>query len=204
MSDFCPIAEREFDGHIDIVTPFGFSGFAGNKDYPEFPRYWRNFVKKRGYVCGYIALHPRFENSTYFNRSESYSTNSLYFLDLTRPLDQIFANLDRNRKRQLKKWEELVSVYTYKSALTEFLVTNYPDFIRRMNASPTNYAGGNSGILMCLRQRIHGWHWYQRKHQSRRFCYTAQAAKCLFNVAFPEGRRYTTALLWFGRSYGVP
>jgi len=197
----CPIAEREFDGHIDIVTPFGFSGFAGNKDYPEFPRYWRNFVKERGYVCGYIALHPRFENSTYFNHSESYSTNSLYFLDLTPPLDQIFANLDRNRKRQLKKWEELVSGFILdKSVLTEFLVTNYPDFIRRMNASPANYFSVETLRFLCDLDNVFmvGTGTRGSIEAVYVFAYTAQAAECLFNVAFPEGRRYTTALLWFG------
>ena len=98
----CPISERRLDGYTDIVTPYGFSGFTGNGDCPEFPGYWKEFVKRRAYICGYIALHPIFENSTYFDPDEAYQLNSLYFLDLTLSLDELFANLDRNRKRQLE------------------------------------------------------------------------------------------------------
>src|SRR5690349_14970721 len=49
----CPIAERRFGGYPDIVTPYGFSGFVGTADDPEFPRYWRNFAASRAYVAGY-------------------------------------------------------------------------------------------------------------------------------------------------------
>jgi len=31
----CPIAEREFEGHVDIVTPYGFSGFVGNGNFSD-------------------------------------------------------------------------------------------------------------------------------------------------------------------------
>jgi hypothetical protein len=122
-------------------------------------------------------------------------------LDLTPPLDQIFANLDRNRKRQLKKWEELVSGFILdKSVLTEFLVTNYPDFIRRMNASPANYFSVETLRFLCDLDNVFmvGTGTRGSIEAVYVFAYTAQAAECLFNVALPEGRRYTTALLWFG------
>src|SRR5207248_3398246 len=54
----CPIAEREFGSHVDIVTPYGFSGFVGTNKYADFPQYWREFVREQAYVCGYIGFNP--------------------------------------------------------------------------------------------------------------------------------------------------
>ena len=56
----CPIAERIFEKHVDIVTPFGFSGFVGTDDYPEFREQWSSFVKPQGYVCGLHRTESRF------------------------------------------------------------------------------------------------------------------------------------------------
>src|ERR1700733_12014806 len=46
----CPFIERPFGKYVDIATPYGFSGFAGNGEFPDFPSYWEEFVQSRGYV----------------------------------------------------------------------------------------------------------------------------------------------------------
>jgi hypothetical protein len=132
----CPIAEREFEGHVDIVTPYGFSGFVGTGDCPDFPRYWREFVGERGYVCGYIGLNPTFENKTYFDTNELYSYNSIYVLDLSLSRDQLFSNLHKNRKRELKRWEKIPgSLIIDKTALKDFFLANYSEFFERKRAT---------------------------------------------------------------------
>ena len=75
----CPVSERTCRGYTDIVTPYGFSGFVGNGDSPEFSRRWVTFVKLKGYVCGYINLNPLFENSTYFESLMSTGTMTFTF-----------------------------------------------------------------------------------------------------------------------------
>src|SRR5918997_1595592 len=77
----CPISERSFEGYIDIVTPYGFSGFVGNENCSEFSHYWTDFVEQRDCICGYIGLNPIFENSTYFDPTEVYRYNEVYVLD---------------------------------------------------------------------------------------------------------------------------
>ena len=99
----CPIVEREFEGSIDVVKPFGFSGFIGNGACSDFPQRWKGFARQRGYVCGYLGLDPVFEDSTYFEPTETYQHNNLHVLDLTPNYDELFANLHVNRRRQLKK-----------------------------------------------------------------------------------------------------
>ena len=39
----CPIAERRYAGQVDIVTPYGFSGFAGVGQSMEFSQAWLRF-----------------------------------------------------------------------------------------------------------------------------------------------------------------
>jgi hypothetical protein len=197
----CPIAERGFSGYTDIVTPYGFSGFAGNGDCPGFPRYWADFVNEQGYVSGYIALNPVLENSTYFRQHDVYQANSLYFLDLTLGLDELFANLDRNRKRQLRDWESALSEFIFdRSTLTDFFLANYPEFIRRVNASPANYFSRETLAFLCDLDNVFivGAGAPERIEAVYLFAYTPYAGDCLFNIALPEGRHHATILLWCG------
>ena len=146
----CPIAERICDKYIDIVTPHGFSGFIGTEDYPEFREHWSSFVSEQGYVCGYIALNPAFENASYFGHEEAYQSNSLYFLDLTLSYEELFARLDRNRKRQLGDWKEAATSFVFdRPALTEFLLATYPSFVRRVNASAANRFTRETLTFLC-------------------------------------------------------
>jgi hypothetical protein len=200
----CPIAERGFGDYTDIVTPYGFSGFAGNAACPEFPQYWTDFVKDQGYVSGYIALNPVFENTTYFRRHEVHRSNSLYFLDLTLSFDALFANLDRNRKRQLRNWENVFSNFIFdRSALTDFFLMNYPTFIRRVNASSANYFSSETLAFLCNLDNVFivGAGENKRIEAVYLFAYTSYAGDCLFNVALPEGRHHATTLLWCGINY---
>lgn len=200
----CPIAERKFAGYIDIVTPYGFSGFAGNGDYSEFPYYWKEFVSKRGYICGYIGLNPIFENSTYFEQKEIFQYNSIYVLDLSLTHNELFANLSTNRKRQLKDWyKALANIILEKSVVTDFFLSNYPDFFRRKNASRifslsretlSFLAGLDNVIIVGMRDS-------EKVQAVSVFAYTADVGEYLFNVSLPEGRHHSVALLWYGVNY---
>ncbi len=198
----CPIAEREFAGYIDIVTPYGFSGFVGNGHCPEFSLRWRQFVKERGYVCGYIALNPVFATDAYLNSNETYRSNTLYFLDLTRSIEELWSNLDRNRKRELKDLDKTNFILN-RNALTHFFVENYPEFLRRVQASPASYFTRETLTSLCNLNNIVivGAGAVEKIQAVYIFAYTRYASDCLFNVAVPEGRHYATALLWWGVNY---
>jgi hypothetical protein len=198
----CPIAEREFEGHVDIVTPYGFSGFVGNADCPEFPLHWNQFVEERGYVCGYFALNPTFENDTYFNPNEIYRSNTLYFLDLTLGIDKLFANLHKNRKRKLKDFDKTAFI-SDRSALTNFLIDNYPAFLRRVQAPKAAYFTRETLTSLCNLNNVVmvGAGTVEKIEAVYIFAHTLYAGDCLFNVAVPEGRHYATSLLWRGVNY---
>jgi hypothetical protein len=205
----CPIAERELNGYIDIVTPYGFSGFVGNNDCPQFPRHWRQFVQERGYVCGYIALNPIFETNSYVDSNETYHSNTLYFLDLTLSIDKLFSKLHKNRKRKLKNFDRTPLVFD-RNALINFFLETYPEFLRRVQAPPASYFTRETLTSLCSLNNviIVGAGTVDNIEAIYIFAHTPYAGDCLFNVAVPEGRHYATPLLWWGvhqlRSKHVP
>jgi hypothetical protein len=207
----CPIAEREFEGHIDIVTPYGFSGFVGNDDCADFPHYWREFVRERGYVCGYIGLHPIFENKTYFATNELYSYNNIYVLDLRLSRDQLFSNFHKNRKRDLKQWEKISgNLITDKTALKDFFLANYSEFFERKTAtSAYDFCKSTLEFLLELENVvILGAGKVERVEAASTFTYTPGVADGFLHTSLAEGRHHSAALIWYAANYfksiGIP
>lgn len=200
----CPIAEREFEGHTDIVTPYGFSGFCGNSDFADFENHWLEFVKSKNYVCGYISLNPIFTNKTYFDTSDCTGTTELHFLDLTKSLTELYENLDTNRKRQIKDFRRAEAKFIYdKGLLTEFFITNYYDFLKRINASRANYFSESTLKYICSLENVFmvGAGSKDKIEAVYIFAYTKDCGECLFNVATPEGRHHSATLLWSGLKF---
>lgn len=197
----CPIAERPIEDCIDIVTPYGFSGFSGNFERPNFMAVWEKFAMENGYVCAYISLNPLFENKTYSDEKHLYVSSSLYFIDLKLSEAEIYARIDRNRKRQLKNWEHLISLITVdKKILKEFFLSNYHQFLQCVNASAANYFSLETLAYICELDNVLMIGAKTSEHIVALYviAYTPYAGDCLFNITTPEGRKYNTALLWYG------
>ena len=207
----CPIAEREFEGHVDIVTPSGFSGFVGTGYCADFPQYWRQFARERGYVCGYIGLNPIFGNKTSFDSNELYSYNNIYILDLTLSREELFSKLSTGRKGQLKQWESIsAGLVLDKRALKDFFLANYLEFFRQKGATSA-YAFSSATLerLFALDSVVMvGAGPAESIEATTVFTYTPYAADYLFNISLPEGRHHSTALVWYGVNYfksiGIP
>lgn len=200
----CPLSERKFEGYTDIVTPYGFSGFAGNKDCPGFADDWNEFAKRAKYVCGYISLNPLNRNSTFYNSEDEFRSTNLYFLDLKLSLTDLFENLDSNRKKQIKEFKSFESKFIYdRSVLTEFFINNYSDFLKRISASKANYFSKETLEYICGLENVFMVGAGSREKIKAVYIFgsTAHTADCLFNVALPEGREYSPYLLWCGVKY---
>ena len=200
----CPIAEREFNGYKDIVTPYGFSGFAGNREVPEFQKYWKQFVKERGYVCGYIGLNPILKQANYVDRNEVAEYNTLYVIDLQLSFDQLYARLSSNRKRQLKSFEEVASAFTIdKSILKDFFLSNYHDFFSRKNAAAVyNFSIASLSFLAELENVfVVGYMKNNHVEAISVFAYTPYMAEYLFNISLPGAEQYAAPFIWFAIRY---
>ncbi|MBS1516786.1 MAG: hypothetical protein JSS91_01725 [Bacteroidetes bacterium] len=200
----CPLSERSFRGYTDIVTPYGFSGFTGNGVHPDFLSSWNEFTKQNNYICGYISLNPLFESPDYYKESDTFTNTNLYFIDLRLSLTELFENLDSNRKRIIRNFRKEEAGFTYdRNTLTEFFVNNYYDFLKRINASEANYFKRETLELICSLENIFmaGAVENERIVAVYIFAHTEYSADCLFNVAVPEGRKYTPTLFWAGLKY---
>ena len=199
----CPIAERIFKGYIDIVTPYGFSGFAGTeriKDNKDFILHWSEFVKEKNYVCGYFSMNPLFQNKSYFKEEDAFSNTNLYFIDLNQSLTELFENLDSNRKKIIVNYKKFESGFIYdKKILTEFFLNNYESFLKRINASKANYFSRETLEYICGLENVFMAGTGKSDIEAVYiFASTDYAADCLFNVATPEGREFSPLLLWCG------
>jgi hypothetical protein len=197
----CPFALREFDGYVDIVKPYGFSGFVGNGDCPAFSHYWKEFARQQGYVCGYLGVNPIFEQSAYFAPDEVYSYNTVFVLDLTLSDRELFANLSENRKRQLRNWDQIASSLVLdRSAGADFFVSHYLDFVREKNApSAYHFSEETLSFLTNLPNvLIVGARKDEKLVAVSVFGYTPDAGDFLFNVSVQEGRNYSAVLIWYG------
>lgn len=198
-----PVAERAFKGYTDILTPYGFSGFAGNGDCPDFPEAWSEFVKKRKYVCGYLSQNPAFQNESYFVKDDVYSKASLYFIDLRKSLTELYESLDANRKRQLKNYRREEAGFVYdREKITGFFINNYHDFLNRINASSASYFTKETLEYICSLDNIFMVGAGREKLEAVYiFGYTEHCGECLFNVSTEEGREQTPYLLWCGLKF---
>ena len=200
----CPIAERAFNGYVDVVKPFGFSGFAGNGECPEFPDYWRNFVREQRYICGYLGLNPIFDYGNYFDSSSIFQYETIYCMDLTPSLDELFAGLNSNRKRQLKHWDNIVSNLTLdKAALGSFFQNHYYDFLRSKNADPYYYFSSEtlSFLFNLDNVLLVGIRNGEKVVAASVFTHTPYVGEYLFGISLPEGRKYSAALIWYGMQH---
>jgi Fe-S cluster biogenesis protein NfuA len=196
----CPIAERAYEGYVDIVTPYGFSGFVGNKPLPGFPDYWKKFTSERGYICGYIGLNPVLQNENYYQEDEIYYYNSVYMLDLTKGVDELFAGLSTNRKRQIKAAEGMNNITTEKGKLLEFLLTHYYEFYREKGASKVYQFKPDTIIELAFRDNviIAGLEDDRGINAVILFAFTPYIGEYMLNISLPEGKRYSAALIWYG------
>jgi hypothetical protein len=207
----CPLAERIFDGTVDVVTPYGFSGFAGAGCDDELPGLWRRFAQERGYVAGFIMQNPLLGDVPYQVPGEVHQRKHVFAIDLTQAVDEMFARLHPMRRRQLREWPQVAAGLVLERAeLTTFFLDRYPSFVRARNATavydlaPASLAflAGLDNVLMV------GAADRGQVTAVSMFGYTATGGDYLFNVSVPEGRRHSAALIWYAvlrlRALGVP
>jgi hypothetical protein len=200
----CPIAERDYMGYVDIVTPYGFSGFVGNGDFLGFQSHWKTFIHELGYVCGFIGLNPLFSNETYLNKREVYQYNKLYVINLELTLDELFHKLSLNRKRQLKLYKDLKDKFIVdKVILKNFFLNHYHAFFSQRNASQVyNFTLDTLSYLLDLKNVfVVGICHNENIEAVSVFAYTPYGAEYLFNVSQPVGRHYTVPLIWYAINY---
>jgi hypothetical protein len=195
----CPYVERAFDGGVDIATPYGFSGFAGNGLLSELAERWREFTVSRRYICAFLTLHPLFAAPGTAEMETRREMKSLYVLDTRKPLEDLWRDCFKTRRQTIRKWERSgVSIVTDRERLVRFLLEQYPLFFQRKNASQVyGFSCSTMEFLAGLPNVI-------TLGAARDGCLeaavmvgcTPYGAEYLFNINLPKGQWNSSALVW--------
>ena len=206
----CPVAERVADGHIDLVTPYGFSGFVGTSASFALGDRWADLARADGAVCGYFVLNPILTPPEWL-ADEASSDRDVFVLDLSLGDDALFERLDVNRKRQLRRaWADGGWRTDERDRLADFFVREYPAFMRRREAAAVYALGEESLRQLCEAPGtvLVGAQRGGRVRAVSLFGYTRHAGDFLFNVSLPGEEAYSAPLIWAGmqalRAAAVP
>lgn len=132
----CPVAERAFGDDVDVVTPYGFSGFAGASPAPGADAAWRAMATARGWVCAFIQMNPLLDAPFQLHDSERHVYKDVYVFDLELDEGQLFANLPRSRRRAVHRWGRSGARFVDEpDRLIEFGRREYPRFLERRGAT---------------------------------------------------------------------
>lgn len=207
----CPLSERPIGRYIDIATPFGLPGFTGTAEYKGFAAHWNGFAAQHGYVCGYIGLNPVLGCDAHRLGFSPTPYNSVYMLDLTLSIADLFGRLDQNRKRQLRSWEDIhASLVLDREVLARFLVNTYPDHLRRVGASAAYHFSRETLLALAYSDHVFmvGAGSDAAVEAVYLFPFTDYAADWFLLVTTDEGRQYTAKLLWYAvhhfKAMGIP
>ncbi|MGR9048714.1 lipid II:glycine glycyltransferase FemX [Halobacillus faecis] len=95
----------------DITTPYGYGGPISNiKDasrknqfYKNFTKAFENYCEKEGIVTEFVRFHPLIGNhQDYLSIDSTYLRNTIH-VDLTKDLDEIWANYDSTNRNRIRK-----------------------------------------------------------------------------------------------------
>jgi hypothetical protein len=195
----CPVAERHYAGQIDIVTPFGFSGFASIGQSTEFSQSWLRFAREREWVCGYIGLNPLLECVAHYPPADLYQENELYYLDLSLGEAELYRRLSKGRKRQIRRWNWPANwLCTDREALIDFIIAQSDDFFRSRGASSVyTFAPATWRSFLPLQNvEILGATNAGRIIAVMVIVHSTTIADAVFNISLPEGRDAQAPLLW--------
>jgi hypothetical protein len=203
----CPLVERDLDGRVDVVTPYGFGGLATSGDCSAFAGDWSEFARSRGWVCGYLALDPQFGDAAGFPAEEVHAHTSLYLMDLRGSDDEVRARLSQNRRRQLRDWPG-PGLVEDRAELTEFLLDTYADFFARRGAgAATDLSRDTMAAIAALDDVLIVGARGDALESVALFGHTPHGGDYLFNVSVPGGERHAVDLIWWGverlRALGV-
>lgn len=200
----CPLAVRSFAGHTDIVTPYGFSGFAGTGRAPEFPGEWLDFARENEFVCGYIALNPLFDAQGYYDPADLYVHDDLYVLDLRLSEEELFSRMSENRRRQVRAWEKSgAEVVLDRERLRGFIGEQLASFLEVRNAAKVYYWTPETlDALFALENVLAvGTEREGRIVAASLFSWTPYAADYLVNVSIESGKSDSAVLIWYAVTF---
>lgn len=113
VRDISKIGQFKDFKYYDLTTPYGYGGPLVivkkgkekiNKSLKEFFEEYRNYALTNSYICEFIRFHPIFENWKSLNGVfDIEHTNDVVIIDLTKDLEEIWKDIKRGHRYNIKK-----------------------------------------------------------------------------------------------------
>jgi hypothetical protein len=197
----CPLLVRTFAGREDITTPAGFSGVVGNGHSPRFPSEWRHFCETKGWVCGFVGLHPLLNYLPFVPEDELRFERTIYTWQLPDDDNAMLGQLSSNRRRQIKRWLSSGAWLSRdEDQMAAFLHNEAPRFFRDRHASDSYIlpSGAWAGLLSSRNVFGLGAVVDGEMVGVSIFGFAGGLGEYLFNISKPKGQFASAPLLWEG------
>eukprot|EP00439_Symbiodinium_sp_Y106_P088545 s1_g1081.t1 len=135
----CPIAERSFQGSIDVYSPYGFGGFVGAGDINGLRDAWAQLAMDRGYVAAYLMQNPVLmpQEVEALWSDELSGDRTLYTVDLTVLEAERWRDVSKRKRSQLRQWLDTAKPVMDQKVLAAAFARLYPPFAKeRQMAAP--------------------------------------------------------------------
>jgi hypothetical protein len=192
----CPIVLRRFGNSVDIATPYGFGGFATHGRCKGLPDEFHRLAIEKGWVCGYLALHPLFPHP-FVAANGLERGRTIYLLDLSSSEDVLLASMHETHRYELRKDSALLeSINAEEAAPARALPALYAETLARVGASDT-YRFSEATLNSWIDSAGSLVLGIGEPPQAVIFCmYTKDIADYFINASTNQGRRYTRILIW--------
>lgn len=198
----CAVSERGQGADLDVVTPYGFGGFSGTATKANFIDDWARHARARGYVCGYIALNPLLAPPELSRRDDYVEHHRIYVLDLSRGIEALRGALPPDRRHGLGRMDrDGARLIGDQARLRPYFLDHIATFLSSrgagsayaLTASTWEALVNNDGVFLLGAESAEG-----ELVAACLLAHTPFCAENLFSFTTPDGRGYTTALLWEG------
>lgn len=137
----CTFAVREkLVGYSDIFTPYGYGGLytESKGESHKLRDLWISFLLKFEFTTSYLMLHPCVTFDASWAKVLFNHTN-VYLLDLARSTDDLWKNLGKGHKSEIKKFQNnsSVTIVSDKVQIKKAFASIYRETMLRVQASKT-------------------------------------------------------------------
>lgn len=196
----CPLSVREKEkGCPDLVSPYGFGGFATSGSVSGMAASWKDYARAQGFVAGYIMQHPVFLAESMALKGDVEEKRKVYILDLAHPLDVIQQRMGQTHRYELRRWSESgVRLVMVKEHVKSVFLGLYNDMLARISAAPVYHFRDESlDMLMDLPHVfVVGAEEHGEIQAAAIFLHTQWAGEYFLGAYTADGRKHSRALIW--------
>jgi hypothetical protein len=130
-----PSEFKEYGEYFDCTTPYGYSCplLSPQNDYrllPEFLQAFKELAKEKNLVTAFIRLNPflEFPMDILENFAHVYQHGEIVYIDLSRPMEEIWKNTRKNHRVGIKKltkegFQTIINDWDYYNEFTKIYIS---------------------------------------------------------------------------------